>query len=315
VCPGEEPVDLLSMLVGGEALNASDVHYSPPSNLLRPTEPAGMWDGWETKRRRGPGNDWVEFQLGMPGTIESIVIDTRHFKGNAPGWVSILVGEDDARWVPVLDRVAVAPHDVARLDLPQPTHAGYLRVDIHPDGGLARVKAFGRPDRGALIEKRVGYVNSLTESAARRFFHTACASGSWVASMLGERPFAGVNEVLASAEAGFDHMGGTDWLEAFSGHPRIGEEGDETANREQAPVQGAETGTLAALREANRRYEERYGFTYIVYASDKTAEEILSLAESRLASTREQELEVASREQRAITATRLRSMLCEGDQT
>ncbi|HLF44081.1 MAG TPA: allantoicase [Acidimicrobiia bacterium] len=315
VCPGEDPVDLLSMLVGGEAVNASDVHYSPPSNLLRPTEPAGMWDGWETKRRRGPGNDWVELRLGMPGMVDTLVVDTRHFKGNAPGWVSILVSEDGMGWEAVLDRVAVAPHDVASLDLPVPTHAGYLRVDIHPDGGLARVKALGRPDREVLAEKRVVYLNSLTESAARRFLRTACASGSWVASMLAQRPFAGLRDIHTGAENAFDLLEEADWLEAFSGHPRIGETGDEAANREQAGVQAAEKNTLEALAEANRAYEDRFGFTYIVYAAGKTAEEMLAIAESRLGRPREHEIEVASREQRAITTTRLRSMLCEGDHT
>ena len=72
--------------------------------------------------------------------------------------------------------------------------------------------------------------------------------------------------------------------------------------------------TLAAIAEVNRQYEERFGFTYIVYASGKTAEEMLAIAESRMGSTREQEIETASVEQRAITATRLRRMLCEGDQ-
>jgi allantoicase len=315
VCPGEDPVDLLSMLVGGEAVNASDVHYSPPSNLLRPTEPAGMWDGWETKRRRGPGNDWVELRLGMPGEIDTVVIDSRHFKGNAPGSVSILVSEDGVGWEAVLDRVAVAPHDVAGLDLPVPAHACYLRVDIHPDGGLARVKALGRPDREALVEKRMAYLNSLTEPAARRFFRTACGSGSWVESMLAQRPFAGLEDIHTGAETAFDLLEEADWLEAFSGHPRIGEPGDEAANREQAGVQDAEKNTLDVLADANRAYEDQFGFTYIVYAAGKTAEEMLAIAESRLGSTREHEIEVASREQRSITTTRLRRMLCEGDQT
>ncbi|MEX1126009.1 MAG: allantoicase [Acidimicrobiia bacterium] len=314
VCPGMDPVDLLSMLVGGEAVNASDVHYSHPSNLLRPTEPAGMWDGWETKRRRGPGNDWVELRLGTPGTVEVVVIDTRHFKGNAPGWVSLSVSEDGAAWAMVVDRVAIAPHDVARLDLRVPTHAGFLRVDIHPDGGLARVKALGRPDREALLDKRIEYLNSLTESAARRFLKSACVSGSWVESMIAKRPFAGLDEVLGGAGSAFDVMDEGDWLVAFSGHPRIGETGEATANREQAGVQNAATGTLDAITEANRHYEDRFGFTYIVYASDKTAEEMLAIAKSRLGNTREQELEVASSEQRLITDTRLRRMLCEGDQ-
>ncbi len=313
VCPDPDAVDLLSMLVGGEAVNASDVHYSLPSNLLRPTEPVGMWDGWETKRRRGPGNDWVELRLGMPGTIETVVIDTRYFKGNAPGWVSILVSEDGTGWEPVLDRVAIAPDDVAWLELPVPTHARHLRVDIHPDGGLARIKALGRPDREAAVEKRMAYLNSLTDSAARRFFTTACASGAWVDSMLGKRPFGSPEDVLVGAESAFDVLDEDDWIEAFSGHARIGEKGDETANQEQSGVRDAATTTLAAITEANRQYETRFGFTYIVYASGKTAEEMLAIAESRLGSTRDQELEIASREQMAITATRLRRMLCEGD--
>ncbi|MDP9495880.1 MAG: allantoicase [Actinomycetota bacterium] len=313
VCPDPDPVDLLSMLVGGEAVNASDVHYSPPSNLLRPTEPLGMWDGWETKRRRGPGNDWVELRLGMPGTIEAAVIDTRYFKGNAPGWVSILVSEYGTDWETVLEMVAITPDDVARLELPVPTHARLLRVDIHPDGGLARIKALGRPDREAVVEKRTAYLNSLTDSAARRFFTTASASGSWVETMLGKLPFAGVEDVLAGAEAAFDLLDEDDWLEAFSGHPRIGEKGDATANQEQSGVREAATATLDAITEANRQYEARFGFTYIVYASGKTAAEMLAIAESRLGNTREQELAAASREQRAITATRLRRMLCEGD--
>ena len=136
----------LSMLVGGEAVNASDVHYSPPSNLLRPTEPAGMWDGWETKRRRGPGNDWVELRLGMPGTVEAVVIDTRHFKGNAPGWVSISVSEDGAAWAhgPGSGSPSLPTTWPVSTSRRRPMPA-FLRVDIHPDGGLARVKALGSP--------------------------------------------------------------------------------------------------------------------------------------------------------------------------
>ncbi len=314
VCPDGEPVDLASMLVGGEPVDASDVHYSPPSNLLRPTEPAGMWDGWETKRRRGPGNDWVELRLGMPGLLETVVIDTRHFKGNAPGWVSISVSEDASAWTMILDRVAVNPHEAAGLDLPEPTHSAYLRVDIHPDGGLARIKALGHPDSQAAVEKRLSYLNALTAQAARRFFRHACASGVWAGSMLAGRPYPGSLEVHAAAESAFDQLTEADWLEGFEGHPRIGERGDQTANQEQSGASDAGTDTLAAIAEANRRYEERFGFTYIVYATGKTAEEMLALAQRRLENDRVQEIENASREQRSITTTRLRRMLCEGDQ-
>lgn len=132
--------------------------------------------------------------------------------------------------------------------------------------------------------------------------------------MLDWRPYAGMEEVINAAGTAFDVLGESDWLEAFSGHPRIGEKGDRTANQEQAGVRDAASDTLTAIADANRKHEERFGFTYIVYASGKSAEEMLSLAEARLEGTKEEEIETASREQRAITDTRLRRMLCGGDQ-
>ncbi len=315
VCPDQGPADLLSMVVGGEALGASDVHYSSPSNLLRPTDPAGMWDGWETKRRRGPGNDWAEFKLGMAGTLESVVIDTRHFKGNAPGWVSISVSEDGKVWEEVLDRIPVSPHAVADLAFPAPRHAGYLRVDIHPDGGLARVRAMGRPDPEAAAGLRLDFLNSLTESVASPSFLQACAATAWVEGMVAARPYPTVAGVHETSTGLFDRLDEAGWLEAFAGHPRIGERGDETANREQLGTETAAASTLDRLAVVNGEYEEKFGFTYIVYASGKSADEMLSLAEERLQNSRDQELAHAAAEQRAITATRLRRMLCEGGST
>ena len=315
VCPDSVAVDLLSMLVGGEALEASDVHYSPPSNLLRPTEPAGMWDGWETKRRRGPGNDWVVFRLGMPGTVGSLVIDTRHFKGNAPGWVSASFSEDGKKWALALDRAPVSPHEVAELVLPGSVHAGYLKLDIHPDGGLARVKAMGRPDAGVATRLRLEYLNSLTEPMARRFFLTACASSAWADAMAVGRPYPDFESLGDSAERGFDHLDEGGWLEAFAGHPRIGERGGETANREQAATASASPATLGRLGEVNRDYEERFNFTYIVYATGKSAEQMLAIAEERLGNDRGQEIENAGIEQRKITTTRLKRMLCAGGES
>ncbi len=315
VCPESGSVDLLSMVVGGEALEASDVHYSPPSNLLRPTEPAGMWDGWETKRRRGPGNDWVVFRLGMAGDVESLVIDTRHFKGNAPGWVSASFSEDGNAWKVALHRVPVSPDDVAEIAVPGPVHATFLKLDIHPDGGLARVKALGRADTAVATSLRLDYLNSLTNPMAHHFFQTACASASWAEEMSVGRPYPDLTRLTAATEAAFDDLDEAGWLEAFQGHPRIGERGDQTANREQASTATADPVTLSRLAEVNREYEERFDFTYIVYATGKTAEEMLTIAERRLGNDRAQELENAGVEQRKITATRLRRMLCAGAET
>lgn len=313
VCPDDGSADLASSLVGGEAIDASDVHYSPPSNMLRPTEPAGMWDGWETKRRRGPGNDWATFRLGLRGTVSSVEVDTRHFKGNAPGSVSIGVSAEGEVWHQVVARAEVKPHEVNIVTIEPPVDAVFIRLDIHPDGGVARIRVRGTPDPVAAGNLRLGYVNALFEDDARAFFHTACASARWVNAMTSGRPFADVEGILAAASSAFDVLGEDDWLEAFAGHPRIGESGDSVANREQAAAYLADEAVLRDLAEANRSYEERIGFTYIVYATGKTAEDMLDIARSRLENTRAEEILNAAVEQRSITDTRLRRMLCLGD--
>ena len=313
VCLADEGIDLASSVVGGEAIDASDVHYSPPSNLLRPTEPAGMWDGWETKRRRGPGNDWAVFRLGLPGAVDSLEVDTRHFKGNAPGWVSVQVSNDGQTWEEVVDRAEVKPDTVNLVTLDRSAQAGFVRLDIFPDGGVARLRVRGRPNPEGAEQLRLLYLNALFDEEARRFFHTACAAMTWVDQMISDRPFADGDAVLTASGAAFDALGEDDWLEAFAGHPRIGERGDRQADREQSGTADAGASLLTALAEANEEYEATHGFTYIVYASGKTAQEMLDLARSRLGNTREEELVNAAVEQRAITKTRLRRMLCLGD--
>jgi allantoicase len=310
VCP-EGRVDLASQVVGGVALDASDTHYSHPSNLLRPTPSRGMWDGWETKRRRGPGHDWVSFRLGLPGEVDRVIVDTTHFKGNSPGWVSIEVSDDGDRWVGTAERVPVTAHTVNVISLDSPTHAGYVRLSIHPDGGVARLRVMGRPDRYAAGLLRVEYLNSLFDPEANRFFQTACASRRWVETMMRARPLGDVEDLLSAASTAFDELGEDDWLEAFEGHPRIGERGDLVATREQSGVAGSSESVLRDLAEVNMAYEERFGFTYIVYATGKTAMEMLEIARTRLGNTREAEMTNAAGEQRRITETRLRQMTCQ----
>lgn len=310
VCLAGSLVDLASHLVGGRAADASDAHYSPPSNMLRHTPPKGMWDGWETKRRRGPGFDWVTFDLGIPGAVHGFVVDTRFFKGNAPGWVTIHV-DDGSGWIEVASHTAVAADTENRIDLRQPAPAQKVKLEIHPDGGVARFRVFGSPEREAAGRKRIEYLNALFEQEAHSFFHTACSATKWVGLMLDNRPYSSPGSVVENAGTAFDQLGEADWMEAFSGHPRIGERGDATANREQAMAAGATTATSNALVETNAAYEKKFGFIYIVYATGKSADEMLQIAQERLHNSREREIQNAASQQRLITETRLRQMLCQ----
>ncbi len=141
---GGEPIDLAAVQNGGVVTDCSDNFFSSRHNLNLPGDSLGMFDGWETKRRRGPGHDWVVVQLGRPGTLSRAVVDTSHFKGNAPGWCSVEVRGDDFDWREVLPKTALQPHQVHDLDgltaVPGATHA---RLNIYPDGGVARLRLFG----------------------------------------------------------------------------------------------------------------------------------------------------------------------------
>lgn len=152
-----EPIDLLALEHGGRALACSDEHFGSMHNLNAPGRGVNMGDGWETARRRGPGHDWVILALGRPGIVETVEIDTAHFKGNYPDRAGIQAARVDdgnigrlieasTAW-PVLlpesklqaDRQHVFRHEVA--DLGPVTH---VRLSIHPDGGVSRLRLYGR---------------------------------------------------------------------------------------------------------------------------------------------------------------------------
>ena len=151
-------LDLAAALNGARALGCNDEHYGSMHNLLLPGRGSSMAEGWETRRRRTPGFDWVILALAHPGQLEAIEIDTAHFKGNFPHQVSInaalLPGENDADltseclyWPVLLEPQLLKADHLHRFRL-NPKHAGpvsHLRVNIHPDGGLSRVRAFGKP--------------------------------------------------------------------------------------------------------------------------------------------------------------------------
>ena len=129
--------------------------------------------------------------------------------------------------------------------------------------------------------------------------------------MTAARPYDSLDNVLDTARHAFAQLREPDWLSAFAAHPRIGERGGSTENREQAGTASATREVLNDLIEVNRAYEEQFGFTFIVYATGKTAIEMRDIARGRLDNDRSKEIEVAGEEQRKITETRLRRMLCQ----
>ncbi|MEA2599365.1 MAG: hypothetical protein QOF89_357 [Acidobacteriota bacterium] len=139
-------VDLAAVEHGGLVLSCSDMFFGNRHNLILPGPPLGMHDGWETKRRRGPGHDWAIVKLGARGTLHWVEVDTSHFKGNAPGSCSIEGCDAEGDWREILPLTPLRPHTRHRFDeiaaIGSITHA---RLNIFPDGGVARLRLFGAP--------------------------------------------------------------------------------------------------------------------------------------------------------------------------
>jgi allantoicase len=147
-----ELIDLAAVENGGVPLACSDMFFSHMNNLIMPGRAANMGDGWETKRRRGPGYDWIILKLGLPGTIRKIEVDTNHFKGNYPDTCSIEVcsaGDDfaNARWTEILpkSKLQADTRHFFEGEIVPNENCTHLRLNIYPDGGVSRLRVWGEP--------------------------------------------------------------------------------------------------------------------------------------------------------------------------
>jgi allantoicase len=140
-------VDLAAAAHGGVVVSCSDMFFGSRHNLIMPGDATHMGDGWETKRRRGPGHDWTIIRLGADGTIRRVEVDTRHFKGNAPGACSLDASRDQHAWHELLPRTPLQPHarHAFEEDLRAIGDVTHVRFNIFPDGGVGRLRLFGRP--------------------------------------------------------------------------------------------------------------------------------------------------------------------------
>jgi allantoicase len=147
-------VDLAAVEHGGLVVACSDMFFGSRHNLIMPGDATHMGDGWETKRRRGEGHDWTIIRLGTAGAVRRVEVDTRHFKGNAPGACSLegaAVGRGQdlqgIEWRDLQLRTALLPHTrhLFEDDLRSIGDITHVRFNIYPDGGVGRLRLFGRP--------------------------------------------------------------------------------------------------------------------------------------------------------------------------
>ncbi len=153
--------------------------------------------------------------------------------------------------------------------------------------------------------------NAQADAVAEAALLACCGSRPWARELVAKRPYADAAALMAEAERLWFSLGEDDWLEAFACHPRIGERRAATtdylvhSSSEQAVAQGTLDDVAVALVAGNRAYEENFGFLYIVFASGRSAPELLAVLHERLERTRAEELVEAARQQQRITELRM----------
>jgi allantoicase len=140
-------LDLAAVENGALVTACSNGYYGSPQNLLFPGPVRTMGEGWETSRRRDDGNDWVEVRLAGTGLVRLIELDTSYFLGNAPGSATVRGRRPDGEWYDLLPRTDLQPDTRHRFRVAAPEPVTDVRLDIHPDGGMARLRV-----RGALVD-------------------------------------------------------------------------------------------------------------------------------------------------------------------
>lgn len=166
--------------------------------------------------------------------------------------------------------------------------------------------------------QKLAWLNELPAARAEAAFLDCCGSSEWAKAMTSARPFPMLEHLFATAENTWFSLPIADHLEAFAAHPKIGSkspsqsQNDRSANwseDEQAGMNEAAGQIRDSLAEANRLYHDKFGFIFIVYATGKTAEEMLALCRARLNNSVQTELQIAAEEQQKITETRLTKLL------
>ena len=325
--PGAGPaplVDLAALEHGGAVIGASDMFFGSRHHLNLPGPSRGMHDGWETRRRRGPGHDWVVVRLAAEGVLERAIVDTSHFKGNAPGSCTLEIAlapgaerlaAPDLPWQPVLPMTALEPHREHPFDLTAGVNrrpATHACLRIHPDGGVARLRLLGRVNEAGRRTLALRWLNALLPQAAEEELLACLAAPRWAREVAAARPFAEEAALAAAAERAMAALGDSDWTAALAAHAKIGEPKADArgwSSAEQKGAASADAATRESLRAANHAYEERFGGIFLTCATGKDAATLLSEIRRRMQNNAPTERAIAVEELQKITRLRLEKLL------
>ena len=243
-----QEIDLAAVENGGLVTACSDMFFGHRHHLILPGPALNMGDGWETRRRRGPGHDWVIIKLGARGLVQWVEVDTTHFKGNSPESCS-LEGMAGENWKELLPRLPLQAHTRHFFgnEIQRVGPVTHVRFNIFPDGGVARLRVIGKLCRDGLER-----LNALLPDEARAELMECCGSARWASRMAAQRPFENREELFTSADLLWWSLEPLDWMEALSHAHRI-------------ELRGASHEQLAALEQASGAYRARFSYAFVCH--------------------------------------------------
>lgn len=314
------PRDYAAAIAGGRALACSDMFFGRMEHLIAPGRAENMGGGWETRRRRGPGHDWIIVQLGARCAVSSVELDTAFFIGNYPASAAVdgVDAPDGApwalttseAWAPLVAEAPLGPDANHAFEVSGAAPVTHVRLRVFPDGGVSRMRVIG-----TRAEPLADHLNALAPDDLTAALTRCCGARRWVEAMAAARPFRDRAHVLREADAAWSRCSPDDQLEAFGHHPRLGADPALLRARfaatatwsagEQAGAAGADEATLAALQAGNEAYEARFGHVFLLCASGLTAAAMLAALRDRLDNDPDTELAIAAAEHRRITRLRL----------
>ncbi|MFC4866614.1 allantoicase [Streptomonospora arabica] len=183
--------DLAALVTGGRVLACSNDYYGAPENAIAPGSARTMGEGWENARRRGPGNDFLEIALAAAGEPRLLEVDTSYFLHNAPAEAAVSGAEEaegPGEWFPLLERTPLRPDTPHRFVVAAPRPAARLRLDVYPDGGIARFRALGPLTAAGRAALWVRWLNTLPAAQAREALAELGLTRRQAAELLERRP-------------------------------------------------------------------------------------------------------------------------------
>jgi allantoicase len=205
-------LDLAARELGGVVEASSDTFYSSAEVLNLPGLARHMGDGWETRRRREPGNDWAIIRLAARGRLRQVEVDTSYYKYNASNHCALYGANaemapplDSPGWFPLLPKTRLQPDTRHYFDLAGTEAVTHIRLDVFPDGGISRLRVLGSVDPAARRALGLSWFNSLPADQARAVIGVASGMDQHTAAEItGRRPLATGDPAIETMPGLFD---------------------------------------------------------------------------------------------------------------